>query len=58
MKHLIAYTVIIAFVCIYMIYKCFEYLINITIPQETEEPMYYQLDMFRMKRLILNKIKI
>lgn len=55
MRHLIIYTIILLLVAIYTIYKAFEFIINL-IPEEEEDTIYYQMDMFRTKRLLLNKI--
>jgi len=55
MRHLIIYTILIALVVLYSIYKVFEVLINL-IPEEEEETIYYQLDMYATKRLLLTKI--
>lgn len=57
MRHLIIYTIILVLVFAYMIYKAFELLINTTVPSE-EDKIYYQLDMYGTKRLLLEKIKI
>jgi len=58
MKHIIVSIIIIAIVAIYMVYKCFEVFVNTVIPAYTEERLYYQLDMYGTKRLLLSKIPI
>ena len=57
MKHLIVITVLIALIVIYMLYKVLEKLVNY-IMLSHDVKLHYQLDLFKIKRILLTKIPI
>lgn len=54
MKHLIIYFILLFMVAGFIVYKAFEVFINV--PLGENEKINHQLDMFGVKRLLLNKI--